>query len=333
MRKNFLIWSVFTLAAVLVAAFLLIRINDYSNELASVVNVIDTKKQEPINDELGGSSWDKALTLFTRRYPERPRLNLGWSDEALDNEIWIKDNNTEKETLLVKSGETSKYSFTDSDSFPFPGISGLSSPVFSLDKKKVYFMSMAWVTSNAVFSADVSAGELRFITDGNSVDVITRGSYKDNLIVFKHKYYEAPKEGSYDHFYIITDTGKEIKDLGEEFNKEDFGVSAGNISDLIIWTGKIDIDKEEMAGIQKAIDDGHQPWRTDPKEIACVDSSMYGFNLIGDCETLKEVYSAADIPGIIKYQVTAMGKDYIITVIQPVVGEGKIWTISEIYEL
>ena len=101
----------------------------------------------------------------------------------------------------------------------------------------------------------------------------------------------------------------------------------------VIWTGKIEIDKEEMAGIQKAIDDGHQPWRMDPEDIACVESTRYGFDLEKNYETIKEVYHHADIPGIIKYQVTtSMEKDYIITVIQPVPGERGIWTISEITE-
>jgi len=105
-----------------------------------------------------------------------------------------------------------------------------------------------------------------------------------------------------------------------------------NRPESIIKTGKIKIDGQEMVNIQKAIDDGHQPWRADPKEIACIDSIQYGFNLEENYKTIKEIYHPTNIPGIIKYQVTHAEKDYIITVIQPVPGKDKIWTISEISE-
>ncbi len=156
---------------------------------------------------------DKKFTVFIRVYPE---TNV--ADEYKEyghipyDEIWIKDNDSGEEKILVKTGEVSSYSFSNSDNFPFSNIYGLQDIIFSLDGKRVYFSSYAWSTSAAIFSVEISTGKLHFVSAGNSPEVISGGLNKGNLIVSKHRYYNY---GSYDHYYVIEDNGKEIKDLGD----------------------------------------------------------------------------------------------------------------------
>jgi len=193
-------------------------IKEWSSSSSNTPLTSDTTPLLPLShtsiDKPGGLSQDKSLVLFVRNYPAKDICDEDGCYRK--NEIWIKNNNTGEEKLLVRSGDVSEYSFANSDAFPFSSIANLSSPVFSLDNKKVYFMmNAAWVTSSAILWADVSDGTLHFVSDGMSLEVVSAGPYKGNLKVSKHKYYDPPNDGSYNHYYIITDSGKEIKDLGE----------------------------------------------------------------------------------------------------------------------
>ncbi len=202
---------------ILVATIFVKGWNKSSSDTVLISNQ-DTSSPLPLSsapfEELGGMSQDKSLTLIVKNYPNKDVCDDGGYICIKNNEIWIKNNNTGNENLLVKSGDISEYPFANSDNFPFSSIYNLKSPIFSLDNNKVYFMSSAWTTSDAIFSVDISTGKLKLISDGNSLEVVRIGSDKGNLKVLKHKYYNPPDYGSYDHYYVITDSGKEIKDLG-----------------------------------------------------------------------------------------------------------------------
>lgn len=134
------------------------------------------------------------------------------------NELWLKDNDTNKEYVLVKSGKIKALNIknVNESNFPFDEIRNLYVKDFSSDGNTIYFFSRAWTTSLAIFSVNIKTNEIRFITDSNYLEVIKSGQYKDMLITNHHRYYED-KEGSYDYYYITDHmTGKDIKTLGEE---------------------------------------------------------------------------------------------------------------------
>ena len=93
-------------------------------------------------------------------------------------------------------------------------LANLNNPLFSLNGTAVYFMSAAWVTSDAIHVIDLSTHKQQFVTDGNSFELIAKGKYKDYLIVSKHKYHEGG--GSYEDFWLVSPQGEAIKSLGEE---------------------------------------------------------------------------------------------------------------------
>lgn len=87
-------------------------------------------------------------------------------------------------------------------------------PVFSLDKKKVYYRKHYAEWSTAIYEYNLETEQERFITDGESFMIIPKGIHKDNLIVekLKHFYDEKIMMGySEDQFWMVNPkTGKEI---------------------------------------------------------------------------------------------------------------------------
>lgn len=85
-----------------------------------------------------------------------------------------------------------------------------SSPVFSADGRQIYFLSSAWVTSDAVHAVDVQTHRVRFVTDGSTIRVLRTGHYRGDLIVNKHKY-RLNEGGAYDADFLASPSGREIK--------------------------------------------------------------------------------------------------------------------------
>ena len=122
-----------------------------------------------------------------------------------DNALWLMDVTGNNAHAIVANAENDdvKQHLTE-----------LNNPRFSLDSKAVYFLSAAWVTSNAVHVVDLTTHEQHFVTDGNSLELVPVGKYKGYLIVSKHKYHQGG--GSYEDFWLVSPKGKAIKSLGEE---------------------------------------------------------------------------------------------------------------------
>lgn len=88
-------------------------------------------------------------------------------------------------------------------------LAAFSSPQFSPDGRKIYFLSRAWVTSDAVHAVDLASGREWFIAAGNSLAVIPRGPLAGCLLVRQHRY--RPNEGgSYNWTWLIATDGHEI---------------------------------------------------------------------------------------------------------------------------
>jgi hypothetical protein len=82
-------------------------------------------------------------------------------------------------------------------------------PVFSLDGGFVYVTAQAWATSGAVHQVSLATGQERFIIDGGVDKVIRTGPWRGYLLVTRHMYYPAPKEGSYDPTYVVRPDAKQ----------------------------------------------------------------------------------------------------------------------------
>jgi hypothetical protein len=98
-----------------------------------------------------------------------------------------------------------------------------------------------------------------------------------------------------------------------------------------IRTGKVKIDIDEIKIIQKLVDEGHQPWQINPLMAAMSQICIYGFDPNDPMPGWQKV-DQEHAEGKVSFEVTHMGKAYIVTLAQPVRGAGKVWTISEVEE-
>lgn len=137
-------------------------------------------------------------------------------DYLVFKQIILLDINDLSEKNIFESGIIKDKYIKNGNPFTniFDVISFINNPLFSEDGSKIYFSSVAWATSRAIFSIDINTEQLSYITDGNSLDIITEGKYIGNILVNKHKYFKDTY-GSYDHYFVIDRDGNEIKDVGD----------------------------------------------------------------------------------------------------------------------
>lgn len=127
------------------------------------------------------------------------------------NQIWIYDIATKKEKLFVATNfQCNK---------PEKQIIDPSELTFSPDSKILYFITSAWTTSGALHGININGTSQHFITPANSLEVITKGTYKGYFIVNEHRYF-IPPGGSYDWYWLVSPDGKDEGPLGEEITNE-----------------------------------------------------------------------------------------------------------------
>jgi len=97
---------------------------------------------------------------------------------------------------------------------PKRSLADFSSPQFSPDGQRIYFLSAGWVTSGAVHVVDIQSRRESFVSPGNTLEVIQKGKYRGYLIVQEHKYFVGAKVGSYDDYWLLTPKGREISHIG-----------------------------------------------------------------------------------------------------------------------
>ncbi|MFI3189913.1 hypothetical protein BCS42_06480 [Crenothrix sp. D3] len=148
---------------------------------------------EQITDSQLALSPDGTQQVFIRELPNKT------------SELWIMDASGSNAHAIVHE----RY-----DDDVKKNLTGLNTPLFSLNGKAVYFLSEAWATSNAVHVIDLSTNTQRFITDGNSLELIPHGKYQNYLIVSKHKYHDN-EGGSFEEYWLVSPQGKDIKAIGE----------------------------------------------------------------------------------------------------------------------
>ena len=90
---------------------------------------------------------------------------------------------------------------------------------FSPDGTKIYFLSLAWVTSGGVHVLDLRTGKEEFVCPGNSLEVIHEGEYKGDLMVRQHRYFLGG--GSFDWLWLLRPNGEEIGPIAADDEDDD----------------------------------------------------------------------------------------------------------------
>jgi hypothetical protein len=135
---------------------------------------------------------------FIRATPGRT-VPTSLGDEQA-TELWIANaDGTGARRLVAGLGATS----------PERTLAALSSPQFSPNGRRVYFLSRAWVTSDAVHAVDVATGREWFVAPGNTLAIIPRGPLAGCLLVSQHR--SRPGEGgSTDWTWLLGTNGQEL---------------------------------------------------------------------------------------------------------------------------
>jgi hypothetical protein len=93
---------------------------------------------------------------------------------------------------------------------------------FSSDGRRLYFLSPAWATSDALHVYDLRAEEEQFLLPANDLLVLSfcANKYKNDLVVEQHRYFLFG--GSYDWYWVYDPAGKkEIGPVGEFGDRDD----------------------------------------------------------------------------------------------------------------
>jgi len=147
-------------------------------------------------------SSDKKLYAFTKNTSAVVSTGAG---DVPASEIWIGDSVSKKESAIVKAGDKVE----TGQALGSLEIGDASDPTFSADNKHLYFLCSAFAVSGAVIDLDLSTHKMRYVVDGNSLEVISKGKWKGNLAVARHKY--RGEKGAYDWEWVIDPkTGKEL---------------------------------------------------------------------------------------------------------------------------
>ena len=103
-----------------------------------------------------------------------------------------------------------------------------------------------------------------------------------------------------------------------------------------VYVGSVELDMEELQQLQAAVDQGHQPWRLDPLEVARDEGEELGFDPANDVYELLSLVEMGEGSGTGEAEVLVIHGEhlYIIHLIQPVrPGLGGIWTINDVREV
>jgi hypothetical protein len=157
-------------------------------------------------------SLDKKLIAFVRIGNQViPKGCNGNTETNYGNQILIYDIATKKERLLVASNFQCYK--------PERQIIDPSELTFSPDSKTLYFLTSAWTTSGALHGINIDGTHQRYIAPANSLEVITKGTYKGYFIINEHRYF-VPPSGSYDWYWLVSPNGKNEEPFGEEVTNE-----------------------------------------------------------------------------------------------------------------
>lgn len=147
---------------------------------------------------------DRTHIAFIKGTTAKP-IPTGSGDAPAD-QVWLAEADGRVPTLLVTSRDVPDVKNI---------LGGLTAPCFAPSGRTVYFLSQAYAVSDAVHAVDVATKAVRFVCAGNTVEVVTKGVFRGDLIVQQHRY-RAGEGGAYDDFWLINPRGKDIKHIGSE---------------------------------------------------------------------------------------------------------------------
>ena len=87
-------------------------------------------------------------------------------------------------------------------------LAGLSSPTFANDGKRIFFLSAAWVVSDALHVVDIASGRQHYVAPANSLEIVRGGRYAGCLLLQQHRYWLS--YGTYDWLWLFAENGREI---------------------------------------------------------------------------------------------------------------------------
>lgn len=161
---------------------------------------------------------DGRRVVYVERRPPTP------DDEADPNLLWLTDTQGGQARLLVDPRRTHQDPPPGDPALARGGedvvkevesdLAGISSAQFSPDGRRVYFLTYAWVTSNAVHAVDLATGRVRYVCPGNDLEVIRTGKDCGLLRVGQHRYHDG--HGSYNQDWLVTPAGRSVRPLGPE---------------------------------------------------------------------------------------------------------------------
>lgn len=147
---------------------------------------------------------DGSLVVFVRSTPGKV-VESPTGDSVEETELWTVRTDGTQPRLVLRGG-------VEKGSNDVP-VASFSSPQFSPDGTQVYFLSIAAVTSGAVYACNIKTGKLKEVCGANSLLVVRKGHFAGDLVVEQHRYFVGG--GSYDWVYVATTDGKEIGPLGD----------------------------------------------------------------------------------------------------------------------
>lgn len=168
-------------------------------------NVFFRASADAIPTRLTSSGLDSEATLspdgrsiaFVRRTPG-DTVDVGTGDEEA-SELWLVAIDGKNARRLLRGRGAEKME---------DALARLRLPTFSPDGKQIYFLSAAWMTSNALHAFDLERGTQRYICPANSLEVVPRGEYAGHFIVMQHRYFMIG--GSYDWIWLLRPDGSDV---------------------------------------------------------------------------------------------------------------------------
>jgi hypothetical protein len=104
-------------------------------------------------------------------------------------------------------------------------LAAFSSPHFSPDGRRLYFLSRAWVTSDAVHAVDIESGREWFVAAGNSLAVIPQGPFAGCLLVRQHRY-RPTEDRSVNWTWLLGTNGQELALAASDADETDQRLAA-----------------------------------------------------------------------------------------------------------
>jgi hypothetical protein len=140
-------------------------------------------------------------------------------DQRGETSLWVADGLTGAIRKLSRG--TQRDDFRSNIVNPY-------SAAFSLDGGFLYVTSELGSVTNGIHEIRLATDQHKFIIEGTLESAIRTGPYRGYLIVWQHRYFGPPKQGSYDGTYVVRPDAKQIFLIPGSIDQTDGGAGAVN---------------------------------------------------------------------------------------------------------